>query len=154
MAKKQQAQQQRIVKNLPDASIPYSTSFVGDIGTLGGIRVDGNLKGKINAGGNVTVGTEGSVEGSVIACDVNIAGEIIGDLKAAGTVQMLSGSKLVGDLTALSFAIEQGAYFKGQCLICDGKEPKSRIAPAQEPEIKKIDLSKPEDKKPEKQPKA
>ncbi|MFA5675781.1 MAG: polymer-forming cytoskeletal protein [Christensenellales bacterium] len=143
MAKKQDIQQQqRIVKNLPDASIPYNTSFIGDIGTLGGIRIDGNLKGKVSAGGNVTVGADGSIEGCVTACDVNIAGEILGNLKATGTVQMLSGAKLVGDLTASSFAIEQGAYFKGQCLISNGKEPASRNVPEPEPELKKVDLKK------------
>jgi len=122
MAKFTDTQQQRAAKNLPDASIPPGTQFVGDIDTMAGLRVDGSVKGKINAGGNVTVGAEGSIEGTVSAKDVNIAGEIIGNLKSNGTVQMISGAKLVGDLSALSFAIEQGAYFKGLCLIGNAKE--------------------------------
>lgn len=151
MAKKIDQQQQRIAKNLPDACIPYNTSFVGDIGTMGGVRIDGSVKGKITAGGNVTVGAEGSVEGTVSASGVNIAGEIIGDLVAGGTVQMLSGAKLIGDMTAASFAIEQGAYFKGQCLISDSKEPALLGAPAdsdQKPDSdKKADSKKPDSKK-------
>lgn len=122
MAKKQDTQQ-RIVKNLPDACIPLNTDFAGDIGTMGGVRVDGCLKGKIDAGGNVTVGADGRIEGAVSAIDVNIAGEIKGNITAKGTVQMLSGAKLVGDMSASSFAIEKGAYFKGQCLVSDAKEP-------------------------------
>lgn len=141
MGKKQELQQ-RVTKNLPDASIPNNTSFTGDIETMAGVRVDGNIKGNVSAGGNVTVGTEGSIEGAVSANDVNIAGEILGDLTASGTVQMLSGAKLVGDLCASSFAIEQGAYFKGQCLICDTKEPTLLTPPADAPEEKKSDSKK------------
>lgn len=148
MGKKQELQQ-RLAKNLPDASIPYNTSFTGDIETAGGVRVDGSVKGKVSAGGNVTVGTDGSIEGAVSANDVNIAGEILGDLSASGTVQMLSGAKLIGDLTAASFAIEQGAYFKGHCIICDTKEPSLLSAPPNAPEDKKSDSKKAPSKKSE-----
>jgi len=110
------------VKSIPDASIPPSTVFTGDIDTAGGVRIDGTVKGKVSAGGDVTVGIDGVIEGSAKACHVNIAGKIIGNVTATGAVQMLSGSKLVGDLTASSFAIEQGAYYKGQCTITDGQE--------------------------------
>ena len=120
MAKKQNTQ--RIVKNLPDACIPANADFTGDIGTMGGVRVDGCLKGKIDAGGNVTVGVDGRVEGIITAIDVNIAGIIEGNIAAEGTVQMLSGAKLVGDMAASSFAIEKGAYFKGQCTISDAEQ--------------------------------
>lgn len=109
-------------KNIPDASIPPGTVFTGDISTAGGIRIDGAVKGKVSAGGDITVGIDGVIEGNAKACHVNIAGKIIGNVTAAGAVQMLSGSKLAGDLAAASFAIEQGAYYKGQCTITDGTE--------------------------------
>ena len=148
MAKKTELSQQRVIKNLPDACIPYNTSFTGDIGTMGGIRVDGSVKGKISAGGNITVGADGSIEGTVSANDVNIAGEIIGNVTATGTIQMLSGAKLIGDLAASSFAIEQGAYFKGQCLISDAKEPALLNAPPEtDAEPPKNNNKKPEGKK-------
>jgi len=122
----------RTSKNIPDASIPPSTVFTGDIETAGGVRVDGTVKGKVYAGGDVTVGLQGIVEGGIKACNVNIAGKIIGNVTATGAVQMLSGSKLVGDLTSSSFAIEQGAYYKGQCTIT-GSEDQALLHAAKEP---------------------
>ncbi len=122
MAKNLKADAGRMTKNLPDASIPYNTTFTGDIETMGGVRIDGSVKGNVTAGGDITIGADGKIEGNVSASNVNIAGEILGNLTAAGTVQMLSGSKLIGDLTASSYAIEQGGYFKGQCVITDTRE--------------------------------
>jgi len=124
----------RGTKNLPDASIPSSTVFTGDIDTAGGVRVDGTVKGKVRAGGDVTIGLEGTVEGGIKASNVNIAGKIIGNVTVSGAVQMLSGSKLVGDLAASSFAIELGAYYKGQCIITGSKEQPMLSAPKEEAE--------------------
>ncbi len=122
----------RSMKNLPDASIPVNTTFTGNIDTMGGIRIDGTVKGNVKAGGDVTIGSDGTIEGNVNASNCNIAGRINGNLTVTGAVQMLSGSKLLGDLAASSFAIEQGAFFKGQCCISDGKEPALLSAPAEE----------------------
>jgi cytoskeletal protein CcmA (bactofilin family) len=124
----------RGTKNLPDASIPPGTVFTGDIDTAGGIRIDGTVKGKVRAGGDVTIGLEGTVEGGIKSSNVNIAGKIIGNVSVSGAVQMLSGSKLVGDLAASSFAIELGAYYKGQCIITGSKEQPMLSAPKEEAE--------------------
>ena len=112
----------RMMKNIPDACIPSGTTFTGNIDTLGGVRVDGIVKGNVKAGGDITIGADGAIEGSVGAVNVNIAGRINGNLTATGAVQMLNGSKLIGNLAASSFAIEHGAYYTGKCTISDGKE--------------------------------
>lgn len=112
---------QKAFKNVPDASIPFDTTFTGDIETKAGVRIDGSVKGNVTAAGNITIGSDGSVEGVVTGKDVNIAGTIIGNLNSFGTVQMLAGAKLTGDLQAASIAIEQGAYFKGKCTITENR---------------------------------
>ena len=122
----------RMMKNLPDASIPSGTTFAGNIDTLGGVRIDGTVKGNVKAGGDITIGADGAIDGSVNAINVNIAGRIGGNLTASGAVQMLSGSKLTGDLIASSFAIENGAYYKGKCTITDGKDQPLLSAPVDE----------------------
>lgn len=121
----------RMVKNLPDASIPSGTTFTGNIDTMGGVRVDGTVKGSVKAGGDVTIGADGAIEGNVTAFNANIAGRVSGKLTVTGAVRMLTGSKLTGDLLASSFAIEQGAYYTGKCNITDNKEPALLSAPAE-----------------------
>lgn len=143
----------RNAKNIPDASIPTSTVFTGDIDTAGGIRIDGTVKGKVSARGDVTIGADGVIEGSARACNVNVAGKIIGDVTASGSVKMLAGSKIVGDLAASCFAIEKGAYYKGKSLISDSNEQPMLSAPKSEvvkTETAKAKATESEKAKPEK----
>jgi cytoskeletal protein CcmA (bactofilin family) len=107
----------RNYKNIPDACIPSATSFTGDINTKAGVRIDGSIKGNVIAVGNVVIGPEGMVEGQVGGRDINIAGGVTGNVTSTATVQLLSGAKLLGDLEAVSLAIEEGATFKGKCTI-------------------------------------
>ena len=138
-------------KNLPDASVPFDSVFTGDIETKAGVRIDGRIKGNITAAGNVIIGSDGSVEGSVTGKDVNIAGSINGDVSAFGTVQMLAGSKLTGNLEAVSIAIETGAYLKGKCTITEKRKENAneclgkignKIQPKTEPAKQKPDRLK------------
>jgi cytoskeletal protein CcmA (bactofilin family) len=142
----------RMMKNLPDACIPSGTMFTGNINTMGGVRIDGTVKGNVKAGGDITIGIDGAVDGSVTAYNVNIAGAINGNLTSSGTVQMLSGAKLTGNLSAFSFAIEQGAYYMGKCTITDNTEQALLSAPADDKkhESKKKDTEKPVEKAAEK----
>lgn len=146
---------QRVYKNVPDASVPFESCFTGDIETKAGVRIDGSVKGNVTAAGNVTIGSDGSVEGTVTGKDINIAGSITGNVNSYGTVQMLCGAKLAGDMQASSIAIEQGAYYKGKCTITDKraenakdclesvdeKKPKL-IVPAKESKPKTADSQK------------
>lgn len=113
---------QRIHKNLPDANIPFDTSFMGNIETKAGVKIDGTVKGNLTAAGNITIGSDGSIEGIVTGKDINIAGSVIGNVNSYGIIQMFAGSKLVGDMQAASAVIEQGAYFKGKCVITDKRK--------------------------------
>jgi len=112
----------RNYKNIPDACIPCATSFTGDISTKAGVRIDGSVKGNVAAAGNVVVGPEGLVEGQVVGRDVSIAGVVTGNVAATGVVQLNAGAKLLGDLEAVSVAIEEGATFKGKCAIGPGEK--------------------------------
>ncbi len=132
----------RTGKNLPDATIPPSTVFTGDIDTAGGVRIDGTVKGKVSAGGDITIGLDGVIEGSARACNVNVAGKVTGDVIATGAVKMLAGSKIVGDLAATCFAIEKGAHYKGKCMITDSNEQPMLSAPKSEETESKADRSK------------
>lgn len=117
MAKPKLDEVQRNYKNIPDACIPCATSFTGDINTKAGVRIDGSVKGNVIATGNVVIGPEGLVEGQVSGKDINIAGNVTGNVTSTATVQLLSSAKLLGDLSAVSVAIEEGATFKGMCSI-------------------------------------
>ena len=108
---------ERGYKNIPDAHIPLDASFIGDIETTAGVRIDGSVKGNVTAAGNVDIGSEGEVEGLVSGQNIHIAGSIIGNVSSPASVQLRCCAKLMGDLSAVSVTIEAGAYFKGRCII-------------------------------------
>mgnify|MGYP001022569095 CR=1 FL=1 len=105
---KPKAEEGRSYKNIPDACIPCATSFTGDISTKAGVRIDGSIKGDVTAAGNVVIGPEGQVEGQISGRDINIAGGVTGAVTSSATVQLLSGARLLGDVEAVSLAIEEG----------------------------------------------
>lgn len=114
------------VQSVVDAMIPRDTTFNGDIETKSNLRIDGHIKGNIVSTGNVAVGPEGHVEGSISGKEVSIAGKVSGNLNATGAVQLSSGARLIGDLLAISLLMEQGAYYKGTCII--GEKQKDTLA--------------------------
>ena len=78
------------------------------------IRVDGRVKGEVEASDTVTVGNTGEVEGNIKAKNVVVGGKVQGSLESSGKVTLEASSILRGDLTASRLTIEEGAVFNGR----------------------------------------
>ena len=78
------------------------------------LHVDGNSKGRIKLSGNLFVGTSGTVEADVQATNVVIQGKIIGNVTADQQLEIQPSGKLIGDCTAASIDIREGAVFDGR----------------------------------------
>lgn len=100
-----------------DTLIGKDTVFQGVITATGTIRVDGELKGEIKAKGDLVVGEAGRIEASIEARNVLIGGTIKGNIIAAGKVDIAPTGKLYGDMRVRNLMIEEGAVFKGNCLM-------------------------------------
>ena len=48
-----------------------------------------------------------------------ILGRVIGNIRALGVVDMRAGSKVEGDVTAISVVMEPGVYFSGRCTMLE-----------------------------------
>jgi cytoskeletal protein CcmA (bactofilin family) len=77
------------------------------------MRIDGRIKGEVEATETVTVGSTGEVEGNIKAKSVVVGGKVYGSLLATGRVTLESSAELRGDLTASRLIIEEGARFNG-----------------------------------------
>ena len=75
--------------------------------------VGGIIRGKLASDGPVTVEADGVVEADIGAQSVSIGGTVTGNITAAERVDLLSGSRLVGDVKAARLTIADGASFKG-----------------------------------------
>ena len=95
----------------------------GDIQGSENLQVEGRFKGSIKLSGDVIVGPTGIVEADVEADNVVIQGRINGNVMARKQLQIQSSGRLVGDCTAQSIDIKEGALFEGRSKMIKSSGP-------------------------------
>ena len=89
----------------------------GDINSDGEVQVDGILSGDIHCA-KLTIGETGRINGSVVADDCLVHGEVVGEIKA-DSVTLSRSSRVEGDVMHDMLAIEPGARLDGHCRRLD-----------------------------------
>jgi cytoskeletal protein CcmA (bactofilin family) len=85
----------------------------GEIRVDGTVRIDGRLEGDIYTKGQVIVGEDGVVKGTITAGVLISSGRIKATVTASERVQLLKTGLLMGEVHTPSFAMEDGAKFQG-----------------------------------------
>jgi cytoskeletal protein CcmA (bactofilin family) len=109
-------------------SIMEGTSIEGEIRSDSNVRIDGRLKGTINARGRVIIGQSGIVDGEVICQSSDIEGQLNGKINCQDLLSLKATAKLQGDIITKKLAIEPGATFQGSCSM--GSGTKEVVEPA------------------------
>jgi cytoskeletal protein CcmA (bactofilin family) len=86
----------------------------GNVVSAGSLRVDGQIKGKINADGDVVLSPQSAVEADIEAANVTVAGRFKGDIRAKGRVELANGGRIDGNITSRTLVIQEGGVFCGQ----------------------------------------
>ena len=86
----------------------------GEIQGSENLQVEGRFKGTIKLAGDLYIGPTGVVDADVEADNVIIQGQINGNVLARKQLQIQSSGKLLGDCTAQSIDIKEGALFEGR----------------------------------------
>ncbi len=90
------------------------TSWKGEITGSGGLRIEGLYEGKIDLDGLIIVDRKGRVESDLIQAEtVIVAGAVHSDIHAE-RVEIRSTGRVWGDVTAVRFSTEEGAYLRGK----------------------------------------
>lgn len=100
--------------------IANGTNVTGDVKSDSGIRVDGQLKGKMNIKGKVVIGNPGLVDGDIVCKQIEVSGQVNGNIQAAELVSLKSSAKINGEIVTRKLAIEPGAVFTGTCRMDGG----------------------------------
>lgn len=104
-----------------DTIIGSEAYFQGTLTAKGSLRVDGRIDGSIVDAKTVTIGKTGKVKGD-ISCEICYTrGEVRGNVVALDHVEVLSGSRLDGDIRAPRIMLEEGAIFNGNCTMDTSK---------------------------------
>ena len=97
--------------------ILLGTEIIGDIKTNGDLRIDGTVKGTIEATGKLVVGEQGLVEGQVVCANATVSGTIKGTVQVGDLLTMHKTSVVQGDIHTGKLAVEPGAEFNGKCTM-------------------------------------
>lgn len=75
--------------------------------------IQGTVKGKIGLKESLYVESSGNVEADIEVQNVEISGQVTGNISATDKVELKSQCRMVGDIKAPRILIADGAVFKG-----------------------------------------
>jgi cytoskeletal protein CcmA (bactofilin family) len=126
--------EQKTLTAIPSRETTAEKTVIGEkISIDGSIRgdehlvIEGAMKGNIEMDKHdFAVGSKGRVEGEINAQSVRISGQMIGNIKTSGKVEITREADFMGDIRAKSISVEDGAYFKGSIEL--EREPHRKTA--------------------------
>lgn len=94
-----------------DVDIKGSIKFSHDL------IIDGKIEGEVSSDGSLTVGENALIKGEIKTRSVIIFGKVEGNITVTERCELKSNSTLVGDVTAATLSIEEGATFLGRSQV-------------------------------------
>jgi len=93
-----------------------TTRFTGVLKFDTTVRIQGSFNGTIDAAGDLIVDRDAVVEADRISVgSLTVYGNISGTVQALDKVDMMSGAKVRGDISAARLRIADGVLFEGKC---------------------------------------
>jgi len=94
--------------------IAKGVKLEGEFASQGDVQIDGDVQGKISAGGTLTVGAEAAITADVTAESAVISGELNGNLTVAKDLVLHASARVKGDISAERISVESGAVIDGR----------------------------------------
>lgn len=105
-------------KSTIDSLIGISTNIIGDVNFKGGLRIDGHIKGNINAEVGqpsvLVISEHARIVGEVRAAHLIVNGEIIGDVHSAELLELQPKARITGDVYYKALEMHGGALVSGK----------------------------------------
>ncbi len=136
--------------DIPELPEPRSSTVIakdllvtGKLSGEGVVQIEGTVEGEVSLKGYVIVTATGRVKGPVEADVIRIAGQVEGNLVSHDHVQLERTGTINGDVTTVSFVIENGGRLNGRTTMVPEQ--------ASTPHVEGLSPSKPDkkDEKPE-----
>jgi cytoskeletal protein CcmA (bactofilin family) len=103
-------------KDSPVVTLGRETKFSGLLKFKETLRIQGQFKGTIEAGGELIVDKDAVVDADHINVDsLTVYGDVTGNVFAVDKVDLMSGAKVRGDIIAARLRLADGVLFEGQC---------------------------------------
>lgn len=103
----------------PNTVIGIGSSFRGTLMVSGTLKIDGEFDGDILNCERLEVGEHGIMRADVEVREAVIEGRVTGNIRAMGTLEMKTGSRVEGDVAAMSVVMEPGVFYTGRCTMLE-----------------------------------
>jgi len=102
-----------------DVEIKGSLTFSNEL------LLEGRVEGEIISGSRLVIGEQAFVKGTVSTQSVTIYGAVEGDVEALERCEIKSTGHVIGNISARTFSIEEGATFQGRSKVQNQPPPQS-----------------------------
>lgn len=103
----------------PNTVIGVGTNIRGTMMASGTLRIEGEFEGDILSCERLEIGEHGIMRSDVEVKSAVIHGRVHGNIRALGTIEMKTGARIEGDVTAASVVMEPGVFFTGRCTMLE-----------------------------------
>ncbi|WP_010257756.1 bactofilin family protein [Treponema primitia] len=98
------------------------SSINGDIESGGFTRVDGSIRGNLNASGRVVVGEKARMKSNIGGTTVTIGGVVYGNILASERIIILNTGLVLGDIITRRIQADEGCLIHGKVTVCQSEE--------------------------------
>ena len=88
-------------------------SLNGRLEIQGDLRVAGHVEGELKASGDVTIGEGAAIQASIEGANVNVRGQVNGNVTAKKRLTLGGSGHLNGDVKVARLTVEDGATLNG-----------------------------------------
>lgn len=106
-----------------DVEIKGSLTFSNEL------LLEGRVEGDIFSTSTLIIGETAVVKGTVTTVSVTVYGIVEGDIEAQERCEVKSTGRVIGNITARRFSIEEGATFQGRSKVHNSPPPQSHGSP-------------------------
>ncbi len=89
--------------------VAHDTTWKGDLQSDGSVHVHGRVEGSITARADVFVAEEATVEATISAENVSVAGNVRGTIRCSGRFEVLPQGRVSGEVFAPVLVVHEGA---------------------------------------------
>ena len=118
-------------QNRIDSLIGVGTRVEGNIRFTGGLRIDGEVKGNVEAAEGAStilvLSEKAVIEGEVSVAHFVANGTVVGPVTVSDTLELQTNARIVGDVDYSLIEMHQGAVIEGR-LVHRGKSVELKLA--------------------------
>ncbi len=97
--------------------LAQDVQITGTITFKDSLTIEGSVDGEITAAGDLTVGEHARIKGDIKTRSVVVHGKVEGNITVQQRCEARSTATIVGDITAGTFAVAEGAVFSGRSRV-------------------------------------